>query len=378
MWSNLVFPLVHLNILISNVVQPDLPSCPSQHPHFWCDPTWSSLLSISTSSFLMWSNLVFPLLHLNILISDVVQPGLPSCPSQHPHFWCGPTWSSLLSISTSSFLMWSNLVFPLLHLNFLISDVVQPGLPSCPSQHPHFWCSPTWSSLLSISTSSFLMWSNLVFPLVHLNILISNVVQPDLPSCPSQHPHFWCDPTWSSLLSISTSSFLMWSNLVFPLLHLNILISDVVQPGLPSCPSQHPHFWCDPTWSSLLSISTSSFRLNLACSYFRPNIQNCIIASWSDDCFEDFVFQFHGHHHNIAHYPGYFLPLHPPDSYPVLLTSACEPPSFVNSEPMYLKDVTRRDNLYPSIFTFFQVCFVYAMLTQSRCLYSSTWYIENT
>ena len=261
MWSNLVFPLVHLNILISDVVQPGLPSCPSQHPHFWCSPTWSSLFSISPSSFLMWSNLVFPLVHLNILISDVVQPGLPSSPSQLPHFWCGPTWSFLLSISTSSFLMWSNLVFPLLHLTILISDVVQPGLPSSPSQHPHFWCDPTWSSLLSISTSSFLMWSNLVFPLLHLNILISDVIQPGLPSCPSQHPHFWCGPTWSSLLSISTSSFLMWSNLVFPLVHLNILISDVIQPGLPSCPSQHPHFWCGPTWSSLLSISTSSFLM---------------------------------------------------------------------------------------------------------------------
>ena len=261
MWSSLVFPLVHLNILMSDVIQPGLPSCPSQHPHVWCDPTWSSLLSISTSSCLMWSNMVFPLVHLNILMSDVVQPGLPSCPSQHLHFWCGPTWSSLLSISTSSFLMWSNLVFPLVHLNILMSDVIQPGLPSCPSQHPHVWCGPTWSSLLSISTSSFLMWSNLVFPLVHLNIPMSDVIQPGLPSCPSQHHHFWCGPTWSSLLSISTSSFLMWSNLVFPLVHLNILISDVIQPGLPSCPSQHLHFWCDPTWSSLLSISTSSFLM---------------------------------------------------------------------------------------------------------------------
>ena len=34
-----------------------------------------------------------------------------------------------------------------------------------------------------------------------------------------------------------------------------------------------PHFWCDPTWSSLLPISTSSFRLNFVCSrvsFLRP------------------------------------------------------------------------------------------------------------
>ena len=42
-------------------------------------------------------------------------------------------------------------------------------------------------------------------------------------------------------------------------------------------PSWCLHIWCDPTWSSLLPISTSSFRLNLICShlsFLRPNILN--------------------------------------------------------------------------------------------------------
>ena len=37
------------------------------------------------------------------------------------------------------------------------------------------------------------------------------------------------------------------------------------------------HFWCGPTWSFLLPISTSLFRLNLVCSHLsslRPNILN--------------------------------------------------------------------------------------------------------
>ena len=42
-------------------------------------------------------------------------------------------------------------------------------------------------------------------------------------------------------------------------------------------PSWCLHFWCVPTWSSLLPILTSSFRLNLVCSCLsslRPNILN--------------------------------------------------------------------------------------------------------
>ena len=50
------------------------------------EQTCFTCTSFPTSSFLMWSTLVVPLVHLNILISDVVHPGRPSCPSQHPHF----------------------------------------------------------------------------------------------------------------------------------------------------------------------------------------------------------------------------------------------------------------------------------------------------
>ena len=42
-------------------------------------------------------------------------------------------------------------------------------------------------------------------------------------------------------------------------------------------PSWCLHLWCGPTWSSLLPISTSSFLLNLVCSHLsslRPNILN--------------------------------------------------------------------------------------------------------
>ena len=51
-------------------------------------------------------------------------------------------------------------------------------------------------------------------------------------------------------------------------------------------PSWCLHFWCGPTWSSLLPISTSSFRLNLVCSHLsslRPNIQNrmSLLVWWS-------------------------------------------------------------------------------------------------
>ena len=71
-----------------------------------------------------------------------------------------------------------------------------------------------------------------------------------------------------------------------------IFISDVVQPGLPSCPSQHPHF--------------GSIQFALIFLFYGPTfITMC--HCWSGDCFEDFVFQFHGHL-PIAHYPGYFFP----------------------------------------------------------------------
>ena len=68
----------------------------------------------------------------------------------------------------------------------------------------------------------------------------------------------------------------------------------------------------------LLAHSTSSFLLKLTLlseshlSFYGP-IFITVCHCWSGDCFEDVVFQFHGHL-PIAHHPGYFLPLHPHDS----------------------------------------------------------------
>ena len=80
-------------------------------------------------------------------------------------------------------------------------------------------------------------------------------------------------------------------------------------------PSWCLHFWCGPTWSSLLPISTSSFRLNLVCSHLsslRPNILNRMssLVWW---LFWRLCLSV-----PIAHHTGHFLPLHPSDSYPIV------------------------------------------------------------
>ena len=64
---------------------------------------------------------------------------------------------------------------------------------------------------------------------------------------------------------------------------------------------QHPHFG----W----------IRFVLVFPLYGPTFWT-VCHRWSDNCFEYFVFQFH-EHLPIAHHPGYFLPLHPPDSYPI-------------------------------------------------------------
>ena len=58
--------------------------------------------------------------------------------------------------------------------------------------------------------------------------------------------------------------------------HFSLLFSRNVSTGFTyMLPSWCLHFWCCPSWSSLLPISTSSFRLNWVCSHLsslRPNI----------------------------------------------------------------------------------------------------------
>ena len=83
--------------------------------------------------------------------------------------------------------------------------------------------------------------------------------------------------TWASFL---VSSCLMWSNLVFLLAHLNILIS-------------------------------AEFNLFSSFFFTAQHSEPYVIAGLI------IVFQFHWHL-PIAHHPGYFLPLHPSDSYPIV------------------------------------------------------------
>ena len=93
--------------------------------------------------------------------------------------------------------------------------------------------------------------------------------------------------------SFLISSFLMWSNLVFPLVHLNILIS------------------------AEFSLFSSFF---FAAQHSEPCViaGRMIVLKIAPDT------SFHFIHPIVI----------------ILLTSACEPPSLVNIYPMYLKDVT--------------------------------------
>ena len=67
----------------------------------------------------------------------------------------------------------------------------------------------------------------------------------------------------------------------------DVFISDVVQPGLPTCPSQHPHF------------GRIDFKFLSSFFFYCPTFRT-VCHWWSDDCFEDFVFQFLGHNSIIV------------------------------------------------------------------------------
>ena len=82
--------------------------------------------------------------------------------------------------------------------------------------------------------------------------------------------------------SVLMTSLLMWSNLVFPLAHLNILIS-------------------------------AEFSLFLSLFFTAQHSQPCAIAGLM--IVLKTVFQFHGHL-PIAHHPGYFHLRDPPDYNP--------------------------------------------------------------
>ena len=102
------------------------------------------------------------------------------------------------------------------------------------------------------------------------------------------------------------SSFLMWSNLVLPLAHLNILIS------------------------AEFSLFSSFF---FTAQHSEPYVIAGLMIVLKTLSFNSTgIFLSHSTPDTSFHF------IHP--ILIILLTSACEPPSLVNSDPMYLKDVT--------------------------------------
>ena len=75
----------------------------------------------------------------------------------------------------------------------------------------------------------------------------------------------------------------------------DVMISDVVQPGLPSCPFQHPHFGC-------VVFAVSSF-------FLRAQHSEAYVISGLMMVLKTLSFNSTG----ISHYPGYCLPLETPN-----------------------------------------------------------------
>ena len=111
--------------------------------------------------------------------------------------------------------------------------------------------------------------------------------------------------TWASFLMFS---FLMWSNLVFPLAHLNILLISA-------------ELFC----SQISSLYDPTFRTVYAIAGLKNVLKTLSFNSTG-------IFPSHITPDTSFHF------IHP--IIMLLLTSACEPPSLVNSDPGYLKDVT--------------------------------------
>ena len=112
--------------------------------------------------------------------------------------------------------------------------------------------------------------------------------------------------TASMCASVLMFSFLMWSNLIFPLAHLNILISAQFNLLSYFCTAEHS----EPYDIAGLMIVLKTLSFNSTGIFLSPITPDT---------------SFH-----FIHHPFLIL----------LLISACEPPSLVNSDPRYLKDVT--------------------------------------
>ena len=146
------------------------------------------------------------------------------------------------------------------------------------------------------------------------------------------------------------SSFLMWSNMVFPLAHLNILIS-----------AEFSLFWSfiftaqhtEPYVIAGLIIVLKTLSFNstgIFLSHITPDTS------------------FHFIHPIII----------------ILVTSACEPPSLVNIDPMYLKDIIVGSSA-STIFTGVSVSFVglgkysvFVLLIFSPCLSNTTLHVSRS
>ena len=104
--------------------------------------------------------------------------------------------------------------------------------------------------------------------------------------------------------------------------HFSLLFSWKVSTGFMCVSFPMSSFLMCSNLFFLLAHSTSSFLLKFTLlseshlSFYGPTFIT-VCHCWSGDCFEDVVFQFHGHL-PIAHHPGYFLPLRPHDSDPIV------------------------------------------------------------
>ena len=148
--------------------------------------------------------------------------------------------------------------------------------------------------------------------------------------------------------SFMMSSFMMCSNLVFPLAHCNILIS--AEFSLSSSfffTAQHSEPYIIAGLTIVLK-TLSFYSTGIFLSHINPDTS------------------FHSIHPILI----------------LLLTSACEPPSLVNSDPRYLKDGTVGSSA-STIFTVVSVSFVglgkysvFVLLIFSPCLSSTTLHVS--
>ena len=171
----------------------------------------------------------------------------------------------------------------------------------------------------------------------------SDFAQMWLGSCLKQWPnHFSLSfsrkvSTCFMCASFLMSSFLMWSNLVFPLAHLNILILAEM--------SVFSSFFFTAQRSELYVIA----GLMIVLKTLSFNYTGIFLSHITPDTSFNFID------------PILIL----------LLTSACEPPSFVNSDPRYLKEVIVGSSGSTILLGVFADC-----LKRTDVFSSSSWFLR--